>query len=311
MKSRKFVPVLSLLAAFAVMHPAFADDGDAKPKKDDPKPAPVVEAPEDGQGLDLKTAGLIDAIRRFQISRIPASWEVMDGLATPEQHEKYVRDCEEAAEFANRIIDQGAKLDVKDDKDISLTPLTAVLNMSIRDKDGRFRKNGGREAFRLFKHVLEKGASPDFVGIFSPLMLAVRHEDTEVVRLLLDYGASANLADKHSGWTPLMAAADSGNLEIVKLLLDHGASVEPHLTDSTKTAFDFAKSKDDNPYKTDVATAQITKLLEIAQTKELLRNQAGSSVDPVKKANDLIKSPSFGGDSKVEKEEDAPAESAR
>ncbi|MGD9720082.1 MAG: ankyrin repeat domain-containing protein [Pirellulales bacterium] len=90
----------------------------------------------------------------------------------------------------------------------------------------------------------------------TPLMLASLHGTPEMVRLLLDYGADPNLADKRratpllfavgdarkvelliarganvnarssTGNTPLVAAAGySDNLPVVKLLLDHGADL--------------------------------------------------------------------------------------
>ena len=46
-----------------------------------------------------------------------------------------------------------------------------------------------------------------------PLHAAAAGKHTEIVKLLLDRGASAN-ARQHGGWTPLHAAAQNGDLEI-------------------------------------------------------------------------------------------------
>ena len=55
-------------------------------------------------------------------------------------------------------------------------------------------------------------------------MLASQIGNTEVVRILLNYGAEVNAAcDK--GITPLMLAGQNGHTGVVRLLLDHGADV--------------------------------------------------------------------------------------
>lgn len=58
----------------------------------------------------------------------------------------------------------------------------------------------------------------------SPLVIAALHGRVEIVRLLLEHGATMNYNDDRRT-TPLHAAAEGGNTEIVKLLLDHGADL--------------------------------------------------------------------------------------
>jgi len=58
----------------------------------------------------------------------------------------------------------------------------------------------------------------------TPLMLAAKRGDGQVVKSLLKKGADAN-ATSEDGWTALMAASEGGHLAIVKRLLKYGADV--------------------------------------------------------------------------------------
>ena len=62
------------------------------------------------------------------------------------------------------------------------------------------------------------------VRIESPLVVAVINDHVEVVRLLLDKGASVNAVNHHNS-TVLMLAARFGHAEIIRLLLDRGADI--------------------------------------------------------------------------------------
>ncbi|XP_011306875.1 ankyrin repeat domain-containing protein 50 isoform X2 [Fopius arisanus] len=59
----------------------------------------------------------------------------------------------------------------------------------------------------------------------TPLNLAARHGYTDVVRVLLAAGASADHADC-DGWTALRAAAWGGHTQVVEMLLEYGAMVD-------------------------------------------------------------------------------------
>ena len=56
------------------------------------------------------------------------------------------------------------------------------------------------------------------------LLIALKHDNTEMVKLLLEYGANANVQD-YDRRTALMTATANGYTDIVKLLLKHGANV--------------------------------------------------------------------------------------
>ncbi|KAK0118289.1 hypothetical protein ONS95_012585 [Cadophora gregata] len=64
----------------------------------------------------------------------------------------------------------------------------------------------------------------------APLHIACHRGYTEVVELLLDYGASIDVLDKADN-QPLHCASSDGRLDIVKILVDHGASLTARNTD--------------------------------------------------------------------------------
>ena len=81
----------------------------------------------------------------------------------------------------------------------------------------------------------------------TPLNFALEYRsntiDPRVVRLLLDHGANPNiLARIQQGNTPLHRASRSGRIEIVRLLVEHGASVEAQ-DDAGMTPLDVASGE--------------------------------------------------------------------
>ncbi|EGZ08509.1 hypothetical protein PHYSODRAFT_435214, partial [Phytophthora sojae] len=57
------------------------------------------------------------------------------------------------------------------------------------------------------------------------ILIACENGHVEVVKLLLDNGASVNEVDE-DGDCPLFVAAGNGHADIVKCLLEHGAATE-------------------------------------------------------------------------------------
>ena len=80
----------------------------------------------------------------------------------------------------------------------------------------------------LAKAALRSGANPNAVDDPAPfrrrpaLTIAAKDGSAEIVKLLLDAGASPN-AETAWEWTPLQAAASGGHGDVVKTLLDAGA----------------------------------------------------------------------------------------
>ena len=80
--------------------------------------------------------------------------------------------------------------------------------------------------------LISHGAKPNGMvepSCDTPLHMAAKGGQSEIVKLLLESGADANAAQE-SGGTPLLYAAEAGHQEIVKLLLDAGANVNATYT---------------------------------------------------------------------------------
>lgn len=107
------------------------------------------------------------------------------------------------------------------------------------------------------RELLEAGADIDSASIdnFTPLMTAAGGGHAEVVKLLLEKGASIKPRTKGTpftespfgsripgGWNALMAAASSGNADIVSLLLAKGANVNSAMEDRKTPLLTAVKS---------------------------------------------------------------------
>lgn len=67
---------------------------------------------------------------------------------------------------------------------------------------------------------------PDAEGLFPQHLVARSGRSPNLLRLLRQYGADVNEADKLFQWTPLLHAASEGHLECLKTLLSLGARVD-------------------------------------------------------------------------------------
>jgi len=72
----------------------------------------------------------------------------------------------------------------------------------------------------------------------TPLCTAISKGDVAAVRTFLQYGINVN--ERSNGLTPLMIAARYNNVEIIQLLLDHGADIKA-TNDDAFTALKIAE----------------------------------------------------------------------
>jgi len=85
----------------------------------------------------------------------------------------------------------------------------------------------------VVRYLLENGADPNFPDAYgeTPLSIAIRKGYINIARLLLGYGADANLYNSVLGEFPLTIAVKNGDLAMTKLLLTYGA--DPYLADDS------------------------------------------------------------------------------
>ena len=100
-----------------------------------------------------------------------------------------------------------------------------------------YRRNA--ELVRLLTDAGADTAAKTRIGDMTPLFMAAKVGDAEIMGLLLQAGADANIANTN-GTTPLMLAAGSGKTAAVHLLLDHGADVNARDVTNGQTAVMFA-----------------------------------------------------------------------
>nr|KAI8744108.1 putative ankyrin repeat protein [Biomphalaria glabrata] len=114
--------------------------------------------------------------------------------------------------------------------------MNSVKEVDLVDKNGNtalmiFLKHSrgnwkADECFRLVSVFVERNAKIDHVNHQkeSPLLLAVKRNDSEIVKYLLHHGANANHFDG-DGNPVLFSAVKINNEDIVAMLIDHGADV--------------------------------------------------------------------------------------
>lgn len=79
--------------------------------------------------------------------------------------------------------------------------------------------------YEIVKILLERGARAN-IGFESPLYTAVKKRNLNIVRLLLQYGADPNYSDFMSGSSILYRALRNGQYNIARELLDSGAKID-------------------------------------------------------------------------------------
>ncbi|KAM4060463.1 ankyrin repeats (3 copies) domain-containing protein [Hirsutella rhossiliensis] len=117
------------------------------------------------------------------------------------------------------------------------------------------------------------------------LIKATAYLQVESLRLLLDAGASVNLADKY-GNTPLITAAEIDDEEAVELFLDYGADIL-HVNDDGKNAMQIALEENSED-SLEILVDRVSNVLASLRTRrdagnteiaQLIREAIGSSED--------------------------------
>ena len=187
---------------------------------------------------------------RFLLERganpnIKAGWH-SDGLVDFAITSSLANSREEFVEIVNILLDYGAKvtllqsdgpkafvpnawsmdvwplalLERLETEGMSIDPVTKkkiALRWAVKVQDHT-------QAEELLKDGADPNAGNKFSDIHTPLTVAIRANDVEMVRLLVKYGANVN--DKSCYNNSFLAdAVGQGNLEIVKILVEAGANV--------------------------------------------------------------------------------------
>jgi ankyrin repeat protein len=87
-----------------------------------------------------------------------------------------------------------------------------------------------------------------------PIHHAARNGDTEIVRLLIDFGANANVTNNR-GHTVLYCAGGHGHLATLQLLLENGADCDAMFTDDGKTLMQWLEQYPEDKRFTPIAEA--------------------------------------------------------
>jgi ankyrin repeat protein len=132
--------------------------------------------------------------------------------------------------------------------------ITAVRTLLSRKADVNTAQGDGSTALHwavynsnaeMVQILLARGAdvkATTRLGRLTPLMIAAKNGDVDVIKLLTDAKADV-VSPNANGTTPLMFAAGSGQANAVKLLLDRGADVNAADTTNGQTPLMFAAAQ--------------------------------------------------------------------
>ena len=87
-----------------------------------------------------------------------------------------------------------------------------------------------------------------------PIHHAARNGDTEIVRLLIEYGANVNVTNDR-GHSVLYCAGGHGHLATLQLLLENGADCDVKFTDNGKTLMEWLNQYPEDTRFTPIAEA--------------------------------------------------------
>src|SRR5262245_47168281 len=178
--------------------------------------------------------------------------------------------------------------------------INAVLTagVDVNPQLNMHRPSRGGNSGRFIDPLLNTGCTP--------LLRAVMGNDMEVVKALLDLGASPNITAM--GLTPFLVAAGVGtggrgagggggapNIQLMDLLLQHGANVDSRVTGTKTYSMRIARSPSSNEGMTALHVAAQSGRVEIV--RYLLEHGAGTNLadDSGRTPMDLIAGDASGG----------------
>ena len=85
-----------------------------------------------------------------------------------------------------------------------------------------------------------------------PIHHAARNGDTEIVRMLIEYGADVNVKNER-GHTVLYCAGGHGHVNTVQLLIDNGADAQVRFTEDGKNLQEWLAQYPDSKHLRQVA----------------------------------------------------------
>jgi ankyrin repeat protein len=97
-------------------------------------------------------------------------------------------------------------------------------------KAGTAGKKNGEDTIETVHHLLESRKDGNCTKVAEILITAAAKGDTDMLNLLLHYGANKNRV-RADGSTPLLIAAEKGHVQIVSMLLEAGACRETAAND--------------------------------------------------------------------------------
>lgn len=202
--------------------------------------------------LDIVSAAQSGDIERLRVllHDDPSLASARDGSGVSALMHAYYRRQQGAADF---LLNANTTLDIFE----TTTAAKADQVSSILERDPAAAKSWSADGFTALHFaaffnraeiagiLIHKGADVSAVARnpmkVMPLHSATAAHSGEIVRLLLENGASPNVPQE-GGWVPLHEAAQIGDKEMVTVLLRHGA--DPYLrSNDGRTAAEMAKAK--------------------------------------------------------------------
>ena len=163
-------------------------------------------------------------------------------------------------EIARLLLDRGADVNVRDREQATAleaavsrdqTAMVALLLEKGADPNtvNKYMQSALSNAaaagnLEVTEMLLKAKAKPELPGlVLTPMMFGAFAGNTDLIRLLVRYGANVNYAAKETGQSALTSAITAGKPEVVAVLIELGANVNQQAPDGD-TPLKMAKNGD-------------------------------------------------------------------